>query len=461
MAKGLTRHYWVTLFAPKDAVPGVYRGTATFRAKGRPAAAREIALRVLPFELDPPGISYGVFYALYRDWLKVFGEGQVIPGQRMKHLVDQREHGMNCLTVSSPMKLGFRGSGEQIEPVFDASQPGEGELATFTSLDEELRSAREAGFDQSRCVWFGDADVVELSREMLRLWNQDPKLFDPELVRPGSWLFDRVYDAALRAGVGRFREAQLEEPYVCLLNRPPDTYDLNRACDRYLAAARKLGNLTFLIVNGWWHREDQPGWFKGKLDVACHNDLFGQFVLDDDKAAGVKQVWICDAASFADAHVNRMRFGWYLLRIGAAGALEWAYQWPGPGGMYDDLAAGESREAAAARPGYSSGAQFDAPGAHGSFTYPSPDGPLPTVAWEGYRAAVDDVRYVRTLERLCREKQGAKPDDVATARQELADMIARFSVNELDTVTVVSADTAQIWRGRLAWHILKLMDAAR
>lgn len=83
------------------------------------------------------------------------------------------------------------------------------------------------------------------------------------------------------------------------------------------------------------------------------------------------------------------------------------------------------------------------------------------MAWEGFRAAVDDVRYVRTLERLCREKQGAKPDDVAVARQELADMIARFSINERDPVTVVSPDTAQIWRGRLAWHILKLMDAAR
>jgi hypothetical protein len=124
--------------------------------------------------------------------------------------------------------------------------------------------------------------------------------------------------------------------------------------------------------------------------------------------------------------------------------MEWAYQWPAPKGMYDDLVADRSREA---------------PGAHGSFVYPSPDGPLPTVAWEGYRAAVDDVRYVRTLERLCRDQQGAKPDDVATARQELADMIGRFSVNERDTVTVVSSDTAQIWRGRLAWHILKLMDA--
>ena len=462
MAKGLTRHYWVTLFAPKDAAPGIYRGMATFRAKGRPSAAREIALRVLPFELDPPGISYGVFYALYRDWLKAFGEGDVVPGQRMKHLVDQREHGMNCLTVSSPMRLAFRGSGEEIEPVFDASQPGEGDLATFTSLDEELNSAREAGFDRTRCVWFGDADIIALSRELLRLRNyQDPKLFDASLSRPGTRLFDRVYDAALSAGVGRFREAQLAEPYVCVLSRPSDTEELSRTCERYLAMARKLDDLTFLFVNGGSHGEDQPGRFKGRLDVACHNDVYGPIVLDEDKEAGVKQVWIYGAASFTDAHLNRMRFGWYLLRIGAAGALEWAYQWPGPGGMYDGLGAGEPSEADASRPGNGTAAPFDAPGAHGSFAYPSPEGPLPTVAWEGFRAAVDDVRYVRTLERLCREKQGAKPDDVALARQELADMIARFSVNERDTVAVVSADTAQIWHGRLAWHILKLIDAAK
>jgi hypothetical protein len=451
LRKGLTRHYWVTLFTPKDSVPGIYRGTATFRAKGRPSTSREIALRVLPFELDPPGISYGVFYALYRDWLSAFGEGEVVPRQRMKHLVDQREHGMNCLSVSSPMRLAFRGSGEEIEPVFDASRPGEGDLATFTSLDEELTSAKEAGFAQSRCVWFGDADIEQLSRELLRLRNhQDPKLFDVGLDRPGTWLFDRVYEAALSAGVSRFREAQLAEPYVCVLGRPCDTDELSRACSRYLAMAGKLGNLTFLFVNGS-QGQDAAGRFKGKLDAACHNDIVGPVTLERDKEAGVKGVWISGAASFADAHVNRMRFGWYLLRIGAAGAMEWAYQWPGSKGMYDGLSGDKLGEAA----------RFDAPGAHESFTYPSPDGPLPTAAWEGYRAAVDDVRYVRTLERLCREKQRAKPDDVAAARQELADMIARFPVNERESATVVSPDTAQIWRGRLAWHILKLMDAAK
>jgi hypothetical protein len=223
MAKGMARHYWVTLFAPKDTAPGVYCGTATFRAKGRPETAREIAFRVLPFELDPPGIG--------------------------------------------------------------------------------------------------------------------------------------------------------------------------------------------------------------------------------EKEAGARPDWIGKAASFTDAHFNRMRFGWYLLRIGAAGAMEWAYQRPDAKGVYDDLVADDSR-----------GAWFDT---SGSFFYPSHDGPLPTVAWEGCLAAVDDVRYVRTLERLCSDKQSEKPDEVATARQELADMIGRFSVNERDPVTVVSADTAQIWRGRLAWHILKLMDAAK
>jgi hypothetical protein len=366
----------------------------------------------------------------------------------MQHLADQREHGMNCLTVTPLMKLAFTGSGEGIEPVFDASQPGEGEPATLTSLDEELTSAKQAGFDQGRCLWLGDADIEELSRELLSLRNRNPKLFDAGLDRPGTWLFDRVYEAALGAGVGRFREAQLAEPYVCILARPCDTEELSQACGRYLAMARKLGDVTFLFVNGA-HGQDTAGRFKGMLDAACHREAFGQVALDRDRAAGVKQVWISGGASFTDAHFNRMRFGWYLLRIGAAGAIEWAYQWPGPKGMYDDFAAEAPREPA----------PFDAPGAHGSFTYPSPDGPLPTVAWEGFRAAVDDVRYVRTLERLCREKQRAKPQAVADARQELADLIARFSVNERDAPTVVSPDTVQLWRGRLAWHILKLLEA--
>jgi hypothetical protein len=204
--------------------------------------------------------------------------------------------------------------------------------------------------------------------------------------------------------------------------------------------AKKLGYTTLLTINGQWNNEHLPTRYKGKLDVAVHNDIFGQEVLDKDREAGVKQVWIYNVASYSDANYNRLRFGWYMKRIGGTGATQWVYTWPKKKNMYDDLTTNPR-------------------GSGEAFAYPAPDGPLPTTAWEGYREGADDMRYIRTLERLCREKEKAKPDDVALARKDLEEMTAHFEVDQrtLDK-TAVSPDTAQTWRGRLAWHILKLLD---
>ncbi len=50
------------------------------------------------------------------------------------------------------------------------------------------------------------------------------------------------------------------------------------------------------------------------------------------------------------------------------------------------------------------------------FAYPTADGVLPTIAWEGFREAVDDVRYVTTLERLLEQEADAGTKQVYAAR---------------------------------------------
>lgn len=435
MQKGITRHYWVTFYIPTDAAPGVYRGKVTFSAKGRPASAREVVLRVLPFALDPPAINYGICYGIHTSWLRVYSEHEVHPQNRMKHLIDQREHGIQHLMIQSTMGMSFRGEGKDLQPVFDSSAPS----PYFVSLDEDLRTAKEAGFDKERCVWVADASANAIP--LLVAWQKNRKLFDKDLCRPHTWLFDRVYEARLKAGMERFRAAGLKEPYCFVVDEPGNSEERRKICDVYLPFVKKLGYDTILTINGQWNNMHLPTRFKGNLDVAVHNDVFGQFVLDKDRAAGVKEVWIYNISSRTNAHQTRMRFGWYMLRTGATGSTQWVYQWPKKRNMYDDLTTKRR-------------------GSGEAFAYPSPEGPLPVVGWEGYREGVDDVRYVRTLQRLCREKEKTMPEEVALARKELAELAARFSVDERDSVEVVSPDTAQRWRGRVAWHILRLMGKA-
>ena len=434
LTKGLTRHYWVTAYVPRDAKPGVYRGTATFRAKGRPSAERQIALRVLPFELDLPGINYGIFYGVHTSWLRAYRPDEVYPKNRMKHLIDQREHGMQHTTIMTLMGLDLKGKGKELEPVFDPAVPGD----YFVSLDEELRTAKEAGFDRMPCIWVGNADVERTVGCMRGPWLKKRQLFDKSLLHPHNWLFDRVYEAGLKTGAARFKAAGMKEPYCFVVDESGNSEERRKICDEYLSVVKKQGLTTILTINGQWNNVHLPTRYKGKLDVAVHNDIFGQFVLDKDQAAGVKQVWIYNIASRTNGHQSRMRFGWYMLRIGATGATQWVYQWPKKKNMYDDLTTHRR-------------------GAGEAFAYPTPEGPLPVVGWEGYREGVDDVRYVRTLRRLCAEQEKRKPQHVALARKELAEFIGRFSVDERDSVEVVSPDTARKWRGRVAWHILGLM----
>lgn len=52
-----------------------------------------------------------------------------------------------------------------------------------------------------------------------------------------------------------------------------------------------------------------------------------------------------------------------------------------------------------------------------SFTYPTADGVIDTIAWEGYREAIDDVRYLTTLESVLKQ---AKARSGKTAKLETA-----------------------------------------
>ena len=66
-----------------------------------------------------------------------------------------------------------------------------------------------------------------------------------------------------------------------------------------------------------------------------------------------------------------------------------------------------------------------------NLTYPTADGVIDTLAWEGFREAVDDVRYLTTLEKLL--------SNVSTNSTPAADQ-ARSFLSTLKT-TVLSKQT--------------------
>jgi len=124
-----------------------------------------------------------------------------------------------------------------------------------------------------------------------------------------------------------------------------------------------------------------------------------------------------------DPPLYRRNFGLRLWQAGFDGAMDYAYQ-HGFGHVWNDFDDQTYRD-------------------H-NFTYPTVNGVIDTIQWEGFREGVDDVRYVTTLEQAIERAPEAKRDladkarawlrdadlasgDLDAARQQIADWIVRLS----------------------------------
>ncbi len=91
----------------------------------------------------------------------------------------------------------------------------------------------------------------------------------------------------------------------------------------------------------------------------------------------------------------RRNFGLVLWREGFDGAMDYAYQ-HAFGHIWNDFDHNRYRD-------------------H-NFTYPTAGGVVGTIQWEGFREAVDDGRYVTTLEKAIKAAAEAKPDEARQAK---------------------------------------------
>lgn len=124
----------------------------------------------------------------------------------------------------------------------------------------------------------------------------------------------------------------------------------------------------------------------------------------------------------------RRNFGLVLWKAGFDGAMDYAYQ-HGFGHIWNDFDSPKYRDHV--------------------FTYPTVDGVIDTIQWEGFREAVDDVRYLTTLGQRI-EKAKTRP-----AAQALAGQAASW-IESLDD----RADLDQVRVQAVEW-ILKLSEPNR
>jgi len=125
-----------------------------------------------------------------------------------------------------------------------------------------------------------------------------------------------------------------------------------------------------------------PALVKDKVNMALFHDPASISVWH---GYGVKS-WYYGPTTYEQSERIRKEYGFRIIREGWDGISPYAYQHVMGNSVWDDMDHGYKDHA---------------------FTYPTLNTPVDTVQWEGFREAINDLRYAATLEKL----GGTIPDD--------------------------------------------------
>ena len=95
------KQIWITVHVKPGFTAGVYEGAVKLRSANKMLKNLNLVVRVLPFELPEPMISYGLYYEGYLSGnnKRLIGWRPKTEEQMLAELVDMREHGLTNATV--------------------------------------------------------------------------------------------------------------------------------------------------------------------------------------------------------------------------------------------------------------------------------------------------------------------------------------------------------------------------
>ena len=395
------QRFALTVSVGKNAQPGVYHDTVD----GIP-----VELRVWPFELphsEQLDMTYGWYYGEPDELNYYLGRFATKAGEisamRDRELRDMAEHGFNSVTA--------------IKPVVRS----DGSLDT-RQADEFLAAAQRADLVGKHPV---PIETLGIARRLSHLLGaaefseQFLPTYQRSLVAFRDWIGGKAFPVLAYV---------VDEPREQALNPWNRNFEDTR---RYLKLHRAAGLRTMVTLtsDSSFGKSYLP--LLKLLDiVSVHPTENSRGILDATRE-GRSELWLYNAG------MNRFTFGFLPWAAGATGRWEWHYEWWTQ--AYDPFSRVDETA-------WSTGC---------GAVMPSPDGPVPTVAYENVRAGIDDYRYVFLLQRLIRQGKGKKADEVERFLEEIRGRIPRF----LDGATVEEA-TLDAWREKIAGFIVALEGEA-
>ena len=389
----LTKQFWLTVQVPDHIPAGRYRGQITVSARDVAAVHVPLEVEVLPFALSPSRKRQGIWLLAER---RPDQPAYVEPDVYRRLLADIQSHGMQFVTI--------RGRGMRIaEDVLDIHQSAgmrgltiwsswfPSSVDDFGPLRKRLEQAtRKHGYQQ---LYFQAADEPNSDERLARAMAY----FDKVKAAGGRTFCNIMPEYAIRLG------DRLDVPCV--------------------GYANFFGSL------------ERPEPVTEQASDALHQLL----ETHDD-------VWYYWQCRVEDPRINRLLFGFLLMKSPATGAMPYTYSTLTATLPFDDWSA--LRQGQISRAG-------------GGAVYHTRSGSLRTIQWEAAREGVDDARYVSTLETLIREAR-RKPhlaNAADRATQALTAIYAQLPPHLYQTIQHVSPRDLDGLRSGVIAAILELRSA--
>jgi len=400
---GNSKQFWVTVHVPDDAAAGDYSGMITLKSANGREGQVKIKLRVLPFTLPKPGYISSMYYNAPNHVF--YNTNDLLLRQFEKEMRNMREHG-----------------------VYNAMFPFEILKMERDVFVETLRIRERLGISNKQILFHG---------------------FIPDNLtgippRPGS--LEKLREKIAEC-MQVFRACGAEDVYFYGRDEAKD--DMVRDQRPIWEAVHEAGGKVF--VAGYYQR--------GQFDLVGHIlDLFvsSGYPVKEEAArwhgAGRKIIAYGSPQGGVEApETYRRNFG----------LLIWQNDFDGHGTyVYHGGANRQGGYRHLVIPGVWNDFATDVgQGWKGhNMAYPTADGVIDTVQWEGFREGVDDVRYLTLLLDLMKQAEASgecgrgvrRPAPLAAARQ-FIDELKATDINATDR------DLDEV-RSEMVRHILALQD---
>jgi len=338
------KQVWVTVHVPRNTTSGDYAGSIQITAPGENTVKLTLNVTVLPFDLPQPAMEYSIYYRgkLSATTPKVVSSEWKTANQYLAEMVNMRDHG-----ISSPI-------------LFVNS-----ELFTLDNLMRQTLGLRkQAGISGDSLYVLGNGGTG----------NSDPTV----LLAPLNLIALNL--AALKINVNGWQTLATEFGYKNVY-----FYGIDEATGDKLKSERTAWETvqsTGAKVFASCYNDNSVDIVGDLLDLAVLAGAFDSATVDKWHIQGKKVFNYANPFSgLENPLIYRQNYGLALWLAGYDGAMDYAYQ-HAFGNIWNDF--DRTRSTAPIYRDF-------------VFAYPTTNGVIDTIQWEGFRQGVDDVRYLTAL----------------------------------------------------------------